>query len=111
MNSNVWTFDEKSESNIRCLNIFRLNIIQKALIFIKIVSQCQHSYFIPGEQNGYNIPEMVAVPDLPLWLSDEGARQLNEKATNDKMLPEHAKRLLCDAYMCMYQSTDVMMYR
>lgn len=64
-----------------------------------------------GEQNGYNIPEMIPVPDLPLWLSEDGARQLNEKATNDKMLPEHAKRLLCDAYMCMYQSTDVMMYR
>ncbi|EJY58028.1 AAEL013253-PB [Aedes aegypti] len=64
-----------------------------------------------GEQNGYNIPEMIPVPDLPQWLSDEGARQLNEKAINDKMLPEHAKRLLCDAYMCMYQSTDVMMYR
>lgn len=64
-----------------------------------------------GEQNGYNIPEMIPVPDLPLWLSEEGARQLNEKAINDKMLPEHAKRLLCDAYMCMYQSTDVMMYR
>lgn len=64
-----------------------------------------------GEQNGYNIPEMIPVPDLPLWLSEDGARQLNEKAINDKMLPEHAKRLLCDAYMCMYQSTDVMMYR
>lgn len=64
-----------------------------------------------GEQNGYNIPEMIPVPDLPLWLSEEGARSLNEKAINDKMLPEHAKRLLCDAYMCMYQSTDVMMYR
>lgn len=54
---------------------------------------------------------MIPVPDLPQWLSDDGARQLNEKAVNDKMLPEHAKRLLCDAYMCMYQSTDVMMYR
>lgn len=64
-----------------------------------------------GEQNGYNIPEMIPVPDLPQWLSEEGARSLNEKAINDKMLPEHAKRLLCDAYMCMYQSTDVMMYR
>lgn len=64
-----------------------------------------------GEQNGYNIPEMIPVPDLPLWLSEDGARQLNEEAINDKMLPEHAKRLLCDAYMCMYQSTDVMMYR
>ncbi|XP_053677566.1 uncharacterized protein LOC128727655 [Anopheles nili] len=64
-----------------------------------------------GEQNGYNIPKMVPVPDLPQWLTEEGSQALNEEAVNDKMLPEHAKRLLCDAYMCMYQSTDVMMYR
>ncbi|XP_055546306.1 ubiquitin carboxyl-terminal hydrolase CYLD isoform X2 [Wyeomyia smithii] len=64
-----------------------------------------------GEQNGYNIPVMIPVPDLPMWLTEEYARHLNEEAINDKMLPEHAKRLLCDAYMCMYQSTDVMMYR
>uniref|UniRef100_A0A336MFB2 ubiquitinyl hydrolase 1 n=1 Tax=Culicoides sonorensis TaxID=179676 RepID=A0A336MFB2_CULSO len=64
-----------------------------------------------GEQNGYNIPEMVSVPDLPQWLSEEGARNLHELAPSDKMLPEHAKRLMCDAYMCMYQSTDIMMYR
>ncbi|XP_058121481.1 ubiquitin carboxyl-terminal hydrolase CYLD isoform X2 [Anopheles coustani] len=64
-----------------------------------------------GEQNGHNIPKMVPVPDLPHWLTDEGSRALHEEAVNDKMLPEHAKRLLCDAYMCMYQSTDVMMYR
>ncbi|XP_063700280.1 uncharacterized protein LOC134830659 [Culicoides brevitarsis] len=64
-----------------------------------------------GEQNGYNIPEMVSVPDLPQWLSEEGARTLHELAPSDKMLPEHAKRLMCDAYMCMYQSSDIMMYR
>uniref|UniRef100_A0A1I8PG62 ubiquitinyl hydrolase 1 n=1 Tax=Stomoxys calcitrans TaxID=35570 RepID=A0A1I8PG62_STOCA len=64
-----------------------------------------------GEQNGYNIPEMITVPDLPQWLSEEGSRIVNETSANDKMLPEHAKRLFCDAYMCMYQSTDVMMYR
>lgn len=64
-----------------------------------------------GEQNGYNIPEMVSVPDLPQWLSEDGARTLHELAPSDKMLPEHAKRLMCDAYMCMYQSTDIMMYR
>lgn len=62
-----------------------------------------------GEQNGFNIPSMLPVADLPLWLSEEGARALNDKSS--KMLPEHAKRLLCDAYMCMYQSTDVRMYR
>uniref|UniRef100_A0A1B0CQ63 ubiquitinyl hydrolase 1 n=2 Tax=Lutzomyia longipalpis TaxID=7200 RepID=A0A1B0CQ63_LUTLO len=63
------------------------------------------------ELNGYNIPEMVSVTDLPQWLSEDSARTLHEAASNDKMLPDHAKRLLCDAYMCMYQSTDVMMYR
>lgn len=63
-----------------------------------------------GEQNGYNIPEMVPCPDLPYWLSDKGAQSLMDVRDN-RQLPEHAKRLLCDAYMCMYQSSDVMMYR
>ncbi|SPP81617.1 ubiquitin carboxyl-terminal hydrolase CYLD isoform X2 [Drosophila guanche] len=63
-----------------------------------------------GEQNGYNIPEMTCVPELTQWLSDEGARSINEISPNDKVLPEHAKRIFCDAYMCLYQSTDTMMY-
>ncbi|XP_031616981.1 ubiquitin carboxyl-terminal hydrolase CYLD [Contarinia nasturtii] len=63
-----------------------------------------------GEQNGYNIPEVVSVPNLPLWLSEDGSKELNERYLSDKSLPEHAKRLFCDGYMCMYQ-TDVMMYR
>lgn len=63
-----------------------------------------------GEQNGYNIPEMVPCPDFPHWLSEEGANKLS-KVTDDRQLPEHAKRLFCDAYMCMYQSPDVMMYK
>ncbi|XP_043284061.1 ubiquitin carboxyl-terminal hydrolase CYLD isoform X2 [Venturia canescens] len=63
-----------------------------------------------GEQNGYNIPEMVPCPDFPYWLSEEGANSLSE-LTDDRQLPEHAKRLLCDAYMCMYQSSDIMMYK
>ncbi|XP_017042920.1 ubiquitin carboxyl-terminal hydrolase CYLD isoform X2 [Drosophila ficusphila] len=63
-----------------------------------------------GEQNGYNIPEITCVPELTQWLSEEGARSINETSTNDKVLPEHAKRIFCDAYMCLYQSTDIMMY-
>jgi hypothetical protein len=66
----------------------------------------------PGEKNGYNIPEMVACPDISRWLSDERiCRQLHEEFSHDRHLPEHARRLLCDAYICMYQSSDVMMYR
>ncbi|XP_063239816.1 ubiquitin carboxyl-terminal hydrolase CYLD [Bacillus rossius redtenbacheri] len=63
-----------------------------------------------GERNGYNIPEVVPCPGLPLWLSEEGGRSL-EGVGDDRQLPEHARRLLCDAYMCMYQSPDVAMYR
>ncbi|XP_018913043.2 ubiquitin carboxyl-terminal hydrolase CYLD isoform X2 [Bemisia tabaci] len=63
-----------------------------------------------GEQNGYNIPEMVSCPDLPYWLSDKGSEVLNH-FKDERHLPEPAKRLLCDAYMCMYQSREVMMYR
>ncbi|XP_037957203.1 uncharacterized protein LOC119687095 isoform X2 [Teleopsis dalmanni] len=63
-----------------------------------------------GEKNGYNIPNMHVVPNLPQWLTEEGARSLNE-TPNEKLLPPLAKRLFCDAYMCMYQSSDVMMYR
>ncbi|XP_065164082.1 ubiquitin carboxyl-terminal hydrolase CYLD [Atheta coriaria] len=64
-----------------------------------------------GELNGYNIPEMVACPDVSKWLSDEQAcRELHDNSVLDRHLPEHARRLLCDAYICMYQSSDVMMY-
>ncbi|KAG8198988.1 hypothetical protein JTE90_001788 [Oedothorax gibbosus] len=63
-----------------------------------------------GEQNGYNIPEVVPFPDLRWWLSEEGMNFLLT-AKDDKVLPEITRRLLCDAYMCMYQSPDVMMYR
>lgn len=64
-----------------------------------------------GEINGYNIPEMVSVSELAQWLSEDGAQELNQEFTNDKMLPEHARRLFCDAYMCMYSSADILMYR
>lgn len=60
-----------------------------------------------GEQNGYNIPEVVSFPDLRWWLSEEGTVFLLT-TKDDKLLPEMARRLLCDAYMCFYQSTDQM---
>ncbi|XP_021004113.1 ubiquitin carboxyl-terminal hydrolase CYLD isoform X2 [Parasteatoda tepidariorum] len=63
-----------------------------------------------GEQNGYNIPEVVPFADLRWWLSEEGMNFL-VSAKEDKVLPEITRRLLCDAYMCMYQSPDIMMYR
>ncbi|XP_044739895.1 ubiquitin carboxyl-terminal hydrolase CYLD [Chrysoperla carnea] len=60
-----------------------------------------------GEQNGYNIPEIVACPGLASWLGED-AGSLPPRAPQ---LPEPARRLLCDAYLCLYQSSDIMMYR
>lgn len=62
-----------------------------------------------GEQHGYNIPEVVPCPDLKYWLSDQGYNDI----VSGCALPssDYIKRLLSDAYLCMYQSPDVMMYR
>jgi len=63
-----------------------------------------------GEQNGYNIPEVISFPELKWWLSEEGTNYLLT-IKDDKLLPEMPRRLLCDAYMCLYQSSDVNLYK
>jgi ubiquitin thioesterase CYLD len=65
---------------------------------------------VAGEQHGYNIPEVTSVPHLSNWLTEEGVSHLNG-IRDDKMLPDQAKRLICDGYLCFYQSLDVMMYQ
>jgi hypothetical protein len=71
-------------------------LISRKSIFVQIL----------GEQHGYNIPEVTNVPQLANWLTDEGVAYLNN-CRDDKLLPEQAKRLLCDGYMCFYQSPGV----
>ena len=63
-----------------------------------------------GEQSGYNIPEVQFCPDLNKWLSSEYQKEII-KREDDKDLPENIRRLLCDAYMCMYQYSDVAMFK
>ncbi|XP_052230210.1 ubiquitin carboxyl-terminal hydrolase CYLD-like isoform X2 [Dreissena polymorpha] len=62
-----------------------------------------------GEQSGYNIPEVQECCEIPLWLSDEHFSDIM-KNPDDKNLPEHIRRLICDAYICMYQSPTVMKF-
>lgn len=80
------------------------------LIRISITTTLLCAIPISGGQNGYSVPSIVAVPDLPEWLSVEGARKLHETTPYDKSLPPLAKRLLCDAHMCMYVSRDSSMF-
>ncbi|XP_060080817.1 ubiquitin carboxyl-terminal hydrolase CYLD-like [Ylistrum balloti] len=62
-----------------------------------------------GEQSGYNIPEVKLCQDLSQWLSDDYQSEIMRQ--DDKDLPEHMRRLLCDAYMCMYQNPEVSMFK
>lgn len=62
-----------------------------------------------GEQNGYNIPELSPAPDVEKILSEAGAAEVRNSA--NLVLGDQAKRLVSDAYMCFYQSPDVLMYR
>nr|CAG4643102.1 EOG090X03LH [Ilyocryptus agilis] len=73
-----------------------------------------------GEQNGFNIPQVVPCPDLPHWLADDWDRQLlvaeqtspgSSSSSGPGSLPDHVRRLFSDAYMCLYQSPDLMLYR
>ena len=72
---------------------------------------CDYEIMIySGEANGYNIPEVTSASDVSRWFTDEGVNFL-ESCRDDKTLPVHAKRLICDGYMCFYQSPQVMMYQ
>jgi ubiquitin thioesterase CYLD len=63
-----------------------------------------------GEQNGYNIPEVLLFDEFAFWTSDNGISYLlNHK--DDKLLPEMARRLICDAYLCFYQYNELTTYR
>ncbi|XP_064598934.1 ubiquitin carboxyl-terminal hydrolase CYLD-like isoform X2 [Liolophura sinensis] len=63
-----------------------------------------------GGEIGYNIPEVVEVRDLPKWLSQGGKKDI-DSLHDDKDLPEPIRRLVCDAYMCIYQSPDIMRFK
>ena len=63
-----------------------------------------------GEQHGYNVPEVRECSDITNWFSEQGHSEIMS-FEEDKLLPELIRRLLCDSYMCMYQSVDTMMYK
>uniref|UniRef100_A0A6G1SE33 ubiquitinyl hydrolase 1 n=1 Tax=Aceria tosichella TaxID=561515 RepID=A0A6G1SE33_9ACAR len=63
-----------------------------------------------GEQDGYNIPEVLLFDEFAFWTSDNGVSYLLNHR-DDKLLPEMARRLICDAYLCFYQYNELTTYR
>ncbi|XP_026515498.1 ubiquitin carboxyl-terminal hydrolase CYLD-like [Terrapene carolina triunguis] len=61
-----------------------------------------------GGQNGFNIPRVTPCPEVAdyLEMSPEELQVLDPKS-----LPPCARRLLCDAYMCLYHSPTLGLYK
>uniref|UniRef100_A0A3Q2TIL2 Ubiquitin carboxyl-terminal hydrolase CYLD n=1 Tax=Fundulus heteroclitus TaxID=8078 RepID=A0A3Q2TIL2_FUNHE len=61
-----------------------------------------------GERDGFNIPEVQACPEVGMYLEMSPAELANQVPRDMKGV---AKRLFCDAYMYLYQSTSMCLYR
>ncbi|XP_035509445.1 ubiquitin carboxyl-terminal hydrolase CYLD [Morone saxatilis] len=61
-----------------------------------------------GEKDGFNIPEVHACPEVGMYMEMSPAELANQVPRDMKGV---AKRLFCDAYMYLYQSTNMCLYR
>ncbi|XP_029286243.1 ubiquitin carboxyl-terminal hydrolase CYLD [Cottoperca gobio] len=61
-----------------------------------------------GETDGFNIPKVHACPEVGTYLEMSPAELANQVPRDMKGV---AKRLFCDAYMYLYQSTSMCLYR
>ncbi|XP_040896761.1 ubiquitin carboxyl-terminal hydrolase CYLD [Toxotes jaculatrix] len=61
-----------------------------------------------GERDGFNIPEVHACPEVGMYLEMSPAELASQVPRDMKGV---AKRLFCDAYMYLYQSTSMCLYR
>lgn len=67
-----------------------------------------YSRLTAGGQNGFNIPQVSPCPEVEAYLkmTPEELHTLDPKSIQGQ-----ARRLLCDAYMCMYQSPTMSLYK
>ncbi|XP_038570967.1 ubiquitin carboxyl-terminal hydrolase CYLD isoform X1 [Micropterus salmoides] len=61
-----------------------------------------------GERDGYNIPEVRSCPEVGDYLEMSPVELANQVPRDMKGV---AKRLFCDAYMYLYRSTNMCLYR
>ena len=61
-----------------------------------------------GGTDGFNIPQVQACPEVGAYLEMSPAELASHVPRDMKGV---AKRLFCDAYMYLYQSTTMCLYR
>ncbi|XP_075068490.1 ubiquitin carboxyl-terminal hydrolase CYLD-like [Mixophyes fleayi] len=61
-----------------------------------------------GGQIGFNIPRVTPCPEVTEYLemTPEELQRIDSKS-----MPTYVRRLLCDAYMCLYYSPDLSLYK
>ena len=64
--------------------------------------------FIGDDQAGYNIPEIRACPQVGDFLSQAEDELV---CADPSQAGEPVRRLLCDSYMCLYQSESMALHR
>ncbi|XP_037558881.1 uncharacterized protein LOC119436181 isoform X2 [Dermacentor silvarum] len=66
-----------------------------------------------GGEDGHNIPKVDKYLEADTWFGQKGLEKLRDMARPDKtkLLPGMTRRLLCDAYLCMYQDEFVKKYK
>ncbi|KAF7229887.1 ubiquitin carboxyl-terminal hydrolase CYLD [Nothobranchius furzeri] len=61
-----------------------------------------------GGENGFNIPQVKACPEVGRFLSLSEEELSHVDASS---LKESVRRLLCDSYMCLYHSPELSLYK
>ncbi|KAM4706937.1 ubiquitin carboxyl-terminal hydrolase CYLD-like isoform 1-T2 [Discoglossus pictus] len=101
----------------QCMQLYAVLCIETShyVAFIRLSSQDPpHWVFFDsmadreGGENGFNIPQVAPCPEVTEYLnmSPEELRQ-----NDPRRIPPYARRLLCDAYMCLYYSPDLSLYK
>lgn len=73
-----------------------------------LISQTHLPLLGTGDENGYNIPTVTLCPEVAKYLEMPVAALAGEQPRDMEGV---AKRLFCDAYMYMYQSKKMALYK
>ncbi|KAK3523460.1 hypothetical protein QTP86_033604 [Hemibagrus guttatus] len=61
-----------------------------------------------GGENGFNVPQVRACPEVGRYLS---LSEVELSRLDSGFLKEPVRRLLCDAYMCLYHCPELSLYK
>ncbi|XP_064467191.1 ubiquitin carboxyl-terminal hydrolase CYLD-like isoform X3 [Ornithodoros turicata] len=115
---NIPGFSEGSPTARTCMDLFAVVCIETShyVCFVKCGDDDSAPWCFfdsmadrEGCENGYNIPEVDEFLDFNSYVGKSGIEKLQE-LTDDKMLPRLGRKLVCDAYMCMYLDKTVRQY-